>query len=87
MVNIYFALLEHLWCLGDSFFKDRHGLFESLVVRGGNILSLHSHIARIYKGMDSMRIEYPFAQETASEVIIKLCEFAGHKDGMVKIWI
>ena len=34
-----------------------------------------------------MRIEYPFAQETASEVIIKLCEFAGHKDGMVKIWI
>lgn len=37
--------------------------------------------------MKTIQIEPPFSEDKAKEVIIKLCEIAGHKDGMVKVWI
>lgn len=58
--------------IGESFFKDRHALFESIVIRGGNILALDSHISRIFKGMESVKLPPPFSKEEAKDVIVKL---------------
>ena len=58
--------------VGDSFFKDRHALFESIVVKGGNILCLESHITRLYKGMENFKITPPFSEDKTGEIIVKL---------------
>lgn len=37
--------------------------------------------------MEKLKIDPPFTQNEAKEIIIKLCEFANHKNGMIKCWV
>lgn len=73
--------------IGESLFKNRHSLFDAVLVRGGNLLSVKSHISRLFKGMKDVNITPPFSEEELEDIIIKLCQISGENNGFVKLWI
>ena len=73
--------------IGESLLKDRHSLFDAILVRGGNLLSVESHISRLFKGMKDVNITPPFSENELEDIIIKLWQISGEKNGFVKLWI
>jgi branched-subunit amino acid aminotransferase/4-amino-4-deoxychorismate lyase len=59
-------------------------VFESIVIRNGNILSLNSHLARIFKGIEDIGIVCTLSEDEIRDILIKLCEISEEKDGMIK---
>lgn len=83
----YVALDRASIAIEDRGFQFADGVYEVIALRGGALLDLNPHLARLGRSLDALSMAWPMARAALCRVLIETVRRNGHRDGLVYLQI
>lgn len=73
--------------IDDHMVHRGHGVFDTAIIRDGNMYQLRPHVERISRSARGARISMPWKKEELADIVLDTAAASGVKDGYVRYWI
>lgn len=73
--------------IDDHMVHRGHGVFDTAIIRRGNMYQLRPHVERIARSAQGARIGMPWKKDELADIVMDTAAASGVRDGYVRYWI